>query len=53
MRIVGSKMESEKYSTEVYSVLTHACVNKKCDNFAGDDLNNPKVSEIVRNLISQ
>lgn len=52
--ICNSKLVSEVGSTDVYSVLTMICVNTKCPNYAGTDLNNPrKVTETVRNKVSQ
>ncbi len=52
--ISNSKLCSEVGSTDVYSELTMVCVNPKCPNYAGTDLNNPaKVAETVRNKVNQ
>jgi len=52
LMVASSKFESAVGSTEVYSVLTMVCVNHKCPNYAGPDLNSPlKVAEIVRNKV--
>ncbi len=48
----NSKFESEQGSTEVYNVHTMVCVNPKCPNFAGPNLNEPlKVAATVRNKV--
>lgn len=39
MMIAGSKLVSEEGSTDVYNELKMVCVNPKCDDFGGYDLN--------------
>ena len=47
------RYESPEGSTEVFVVLDGLCVNPKCANYAGIDLNNPlKVATIVRNKVN-
>lgn len=51
--ISSSKYESEEGSTDVYSVLTLACINPKCDNYCGPNLNKPlKVAATQRNKVN-
>ena len=51
--IANSKFESEEGSTDIYSVLTMVCVNHKCPNYSGADLNNPdKVAAVVKNKVN-
>lgn len=52
LMVANSKFESAEGSTEVFSVLTMVCVNPKCPNFAGPNLNEPlKVAATVRNKV--
>lgn len=52
LMVANSKFESSEGSTEVFSVLTMVCVNPKCPNFAGPNLNEPlKVAATVRNKV--
>jgi len=52
LMISNSKLSSEVGSVEIYSELTMVCVNPKCDNYAGTNLNEPlKVAQIVRNKV--
>ena len=47
------KYESEEGSTDVYVVLEGMCVNPKCQNYAGTNLNEPlKVAKTVRNKVN-
>lgn len=46
--IAGSKFDAKNDNlpiipTKIFSVLTMVCINPNCPNFAGSDLNNPKV----------
>jgi hypothetical protein len=51
--VANSKFESEQGSTDVYSVLTMVCVNPKCSNYCGPNLNEPlKVAQVVRNKVN-
>lgn len=53
LMVANSKFESAEGSTEVFSVLTMVCVNPKCPNFAGPNLNEPaKVAATVRNKVN-
>lgn len=53
LMIANSKYESAEGSTDVYSVLTLCCVNPKCGNYAGPNLNQPlKVAATVRNKVN-
>lgn len=53
LNVANSKFESEQGSTDVYSVLTMVCVNPKCSNYCGPNLNEPlKVAAIVRNKVN-
>lgn len=53
LQVANSKYESAEGSTDVYSVLTMVCVNPKCPNYAGPNLNEPlKVAAIVRNKVN-
>lgn len=62
LKIANSRLESEKDSTDVYSVFTMVCVNSKidpltrkqvCSMFCGPDLNNPrKVAKVVRRKVN-
>jgi hypothetical protein len=50
--VANSKYESPEGSTEVFNILTMVCINPKCDNYSGTDLNNPlKVAATVRNKV--
>lgn len=45
--------DSPDTPTEIYSVLDMVCVNPKCPNFSGVDLDNPKtIVEIVKNKVN-
>jgi hypothetical protein len=53
LQISDSKLRSDVGSTDIYSILTMVCVNPKCSNYAGTDLNKPaKVAQIVRNKVN-
>jgi hypothetical protein len=53
LMVANSKYESAEGSTEVYSVLTMVCVNPKCPNYCGPNLNEPlKIAVIVRNKVN-
>ena len=53
LMVSNSKFESEVGSEDVYSVLSMVCVNPKCANYAGTNLNEPlKIAEIVRNKVN-
>lgn len=46
--IKGGKLHSEEGSTDVYNTTEYACVNPRCDLYAGIDLNSPeaKVADV-------
>lgn len=53
LMVASSKYESDKDSTEVYSVLTMVCINPKCDNYSGPNLNEPKkIANVVRKKVN-
>jgi len=53
LNIAHSEFKSEAGSTEVYSELTMVCINPKCGNYCGPNLNEPlKVAETVRNKVN-
>jgi hypothetical protein len=52
MKIADSKLESPIDSTDVYSVLKMVCINPKCPNYCGLDLNNPKMYTEVKNKVN-
>ena len=53
LQISHSEFKTEVGSTDVYSVLTLCCVNPKCANFCGADLNNPvKIAMTVKNKVN-
>ena len=43
LMISNSRYASEEGSTDVYVELKMVCVNPKCNNFSGRDLNNSKI----------
>lgn len=40
-RIAGNIFKSSMSSEDVFSVQTIVCVNRRCELYAGTDLNNP------------
>jgi hypothetical protein len=51
--VSSSRYESEEGSTDVYSVLSLVCINPKCDNYCGPNLNKPlKVAAIQKNKVN-
>jgi hypothetical protein len=53
LKIANSRFKSEEGSTDVYSELDMVCINPKCLNYCGSDLQNPKtIVEIVRNKVN-
>ena len=51
LMIGDSKLVSEVGSTEVYSELKMVCINPKCPNYGGSDLNKATKYETVRNKV--
>lgn len=53
LMVANSKLVSDVGSADVYSELTMVCVNPKCANYAGTNLNEPlKVAKTVRNKVN-
>jgi hypothetical protein len=51
--IANSGYKSDEGSTDVFNELTMVCINPKCGNYSGKDLNNPlKVAATVRNKVN-
>lgn len=53
MMIGGSKLVSDIDSTDVYSELKMVCINPRCPNYGGTDLNKATKYETVRNKVSE
>lgn len=51
LMIGDSKFVSDKDSTDVYSELKMVCINPKCPNYGGSDLNKATKYETVRNKV--
>lgn len=51
LMIGDSKLVSDKDSTDVYSELKMVCINPKCPNYGGSDLNKATKYETVRNKV--
>lgn len=53
LMISNSQYSSAKDSEDVHVNLTMVCVNPKCGNYCGTDLNKPrKVAATVRNKVN-
>ena len=53
LRIASSKFVSEINSTDVYAEQTTVCLNPKCMNYAGEDLDKPeRVVQTTRNKVN-
>ena len=53
LQIADSRLKSEEGSTDIYSELDMVCIDSRCPNYSGKDLNNPKtVVETVRNKVN-
>lgn len=52
MKIAGSEFVSDKGSTDVYQELKMVCINPKCPNFAGTDLNKAEKYETLRRKVN-
>ena len=53
LQVAHSQYKSEAGSTEVFVELTMVCVNPKCSNYCGPNLNEPlKVAATVRNKVN-
>lgn len=51
LMIANSRLVSDEGSTEVYSELRMVCINPKCPNYSGHDLNKATKYETVRNKV--
>ncbi len=53
LMVSSSRFESEEGTTDVYQVMTLVCINPKCADYSGTDLNNPKtIAETVKNKVN-
>lgn len=53
LMVAGSKYSSSLDSTDVFSELVLVCINPKCANYAGADLNKPKkIATTVKNKVN-
>lgn len=52
MMIAESKFVSEKDSTDVYNELKMVCINPKCDDFGGFDLNKAVKFKTIRRKVN-
>jgi hypothetical protein len=52
MMVAKSKLTSETGSTDVYSELTMVCINPKCPNYCGINLDNPTTYETIKNKVN-
>ena len=43
-------MRVKHVETETEIIDTYACINKRCDKFAGNDLNNPEYPQEVKTI---
>lgn len=52
MMIAGSKFVTELDSIDIYSEMKMVCINPKCADFAGRDLNKATKFQILRRKIN-
>ncbi len=52
MMIAGSRFVSEEGSTEVYQELKLVCINPKCDDFGGYDLNKATQCKVIKRKVN-
>jgi hypothetical protein len=53
LMVANSKFTSDEGSTDVYNELTMVCINPKCDNYCGPNLNEPlKIAATVRSKVN-
>jgi len=52
MMIAGSRFVSEEGSTDVFQELKLVCINPKCPNYAGSDLNRAEKYETLRRKVN-
>jgi hypothetical protein len=50
LQIAKSRLTTEVGSTDIYSELDMVCIDPRCKNYSGTDLDNPKtIVETIRN----
>jgi hypothetical protein len=52
MKVADSYYSSPQDSTDVFVNRKMVCINPKCSNYAGTDLNNPKKFEALRDKVN-
>jgi hypothetical protein len=52
MKVADSYYSSPQDSTDVFVNRKMVCINPKCSNYAGTDLNNPKKFETLRDKVN-
>jgi len=52
MMIAGSRFVSEEGSTDVFQELKMVCINPKCDDFGGFDLNKAVKFKTIRRKVN-
>jgi len=53
LMVSDSTLTSPLDSTEVYSELTMVCINPKCGNYCGKELNKPKkIAKKMKNKVN-
>ncbi len=58
LKIASSKIKPKRdwlpfVKTQVFNEITLVCINPKCENYSGTDLNNPqKIVTTVRNKVN-
>jgi hypothetical protein len=53
LNVARGEFKSEQGSTDVYLEQTLVCINPKCPNFCGPNLNQPlKVAAVVKNKVN-
>ncbi len=50
--IAGSKFVTEIDSTDVYNEMKMVCINPKCDDYGGRDLNKASKFQILRRKVN-
>ena len=53
LQVAHSQYKSDEGSTDVFVELTMVCINPKCSNYCGPNLNEPlKVAAVVKNKVN-
>ncbi len=50
--IAGSKFVTEIDSTDVYNEMKMVCINPKCDDYGGRDLNKATIFQTLRRKVN-